>query len=59
METFEHNGQGIVIETDQAIKAVEEGIVVFAGVKEPYGKQSLFNMRMEVKRGTESYPLFR
>lgn len=38
VETFEHNGQGIVIETDQAIKAVEEGIVVFAGVKEPYGK---------------------
>ncbi|MCG3085984.1 M23 family metallopeptidase [Anoxybacillus sp. LAT_35] len=38
VETFEHNGQGVVIETNQAIKAVEEGIVVFAGVKEPYGK---------------------
>ncbi|MGG3842145.1 peptidoglycan DD-metalloendopeptidase family protein [Anoxybacillus kestanbolensis] len=38
VETFEHNGQGIVIETNQTIEAVEEGIVVFAGVKEPYGK---------------------
>ncbi|MBB5354682.1 MULTISPECIES: peptidoglycan DD-metalloendopeptidase family protein [Anoxybacillus] len=38
VETFEHNGQGVVIETDETVKAVEEGIVVFAGVKEPHGK---------------------
>lgn len=38
VETFEHNGQGVVIETDQKVVAVEEGIVIFAGVKEPYGK---------------------
>lgn len=38
IETFEHNGQGVIIETDRKVVSVEEGIVIFAGVKEPYGK---------------------
>ncbi|WP_442595231.1 peptidoglycan DD-metalloendopeptidase family protein [Neobacillus sp. D3-1R] len=40
IEDFAKNGQGIVIETgkDATVKALNEGIVRFAGVKEGFGK---------------------
>jgi stage IV sporulation protein FA len=40
LENFEKNGQGIMIETDKgaSVKAVKEGNVLFAGVKEGLGK---------------------
>jgi stage IV sporulation protein FA len=40
IEDFAKNGQGIMIETgkDEAVKALKEGVVLFAGVKEGFGK---------------------
>ena len=40
LENFEKNGQGIMIETEKgaSVKAVKEGLVEFAGVKEGLGK---------------------
>ncbi|WP_059171278.1 M23 family metallopeptidase [Bacillus sp. FJAT-27445] len=40
LENFEKNGQGIMIETDKGapIEAINEGFVMFAGIKEGLGK---------------------
>ena len=40
MESFEHNGQGVIVKTAAAasVGTVKEGVVIYAGEKEEYGK---------------------
>jgi stage IV sporulation protein FA len=53
LESFEANGQGVMVETgkEAAVEAMNEGIVVFAGTKDKFGKTVI----IQHADGTESW----
>ena len=58
-QTFETNGEGIIVETGKGskVEAINDGLVIFAGKKKELEKPSLSNMTIIVNPGMGSWSL--